>query len=264
MKQRIITGVIAAALFLPIVIFGGFPFIIVTYILATIGLFELLRMKGMHPLSFVGAAGLIALWLLLVPARYGGEWLASGTAKFGVLAALAFLLLVGTVVTKNALSFDEAAFVVLAVVYVGVGFFCFGAVRLVGFVYFVYALFVIWATDIGAYFFGRAFGRRKLWPEISPKKTVEGAIGGIASAAVVAAIYEWAAAPFGSLAAALGVALLLSVFGQLGDLIESAFKRHYGVKDSGAILPGHGGILDRFDSLLFVLPILYILLEIAR
>ncbi len=150
MKQRIITGVIAAALFLPIVIFGGFPFIIVTYILATIGLFELLRMKGMHPLSFVGAAGLIALWLLLVPARYGGEWLASGTAKFGVLAALAFLLLVGTVVTKNALSFDEAAFVVLAVVYVGVGFFCFGAVRLVGFVYFVYALFVIWATDIGA------------------------------------------------------------------------------------------------------------------
>ncbi|MED3732027.1 phosphatidate cytidylyltransferase [Geobacillus stearothermophilus] len=264
MKQRIITGVIAAALFLSIVIFGGFPFIIVTYILATVGLFELLRMKGMSPLSFAGAAGFAALWLLLVPALYGQEWLASGTTKFGVLAALAFLLLVGTVVTKNALTFDEAAFVVLAVLYVGVGFFCFAAIRLAGLAYFVYALFVIWATDIGAYFLGRAFGRRKLWPEISPNKTVEGAIGGVVCAVVIAAVYEWAVGPFGSLGAAVGIALLLSMFGQLGDLVESAFKRHYGVKDSGAILPGHGGILDRFDSLLFVLPLLYIFIEAVR
>lgn len=264
MKQRIITGVIAAALFLPIVIFGGFPFIIVTYILATVGLFELLRMKGMSPLSFAGAAGFAALWLLLVPALYDQEWLASGTTKFGVLAALAFLLLVGTVVTKNALTFDEAAFVVLAVLYVGVGFFCFAAIRLTGLAYFVYALFVIWATDIGAYFLGRAFGRRKLWPEISPNKTVEGAIGGVVCAVVIAAVYEWAVGPFGSLGAAVGIALLLSMFGQLGDLVESAFKRHYGVKDSGAILPGHGGILDRFDSLLFVLPLLYIFIEAVR
>lgn len=264
MKQRIITGVIAAALFLPIVIFGGFPFIIVTYILATVGLFELLRMKGMSPLSFAGAAGFAALWLLLVPALYDQEWLASGTTKFGVLAALAFLLLVGTVVTKNALTFDEAAFVVLAVLYVGVGFFCFAAIRLTGLAYFVYALFVIWATDIGAYFLGRAFGRRKLWPEISPNKTVEGAIGGVVCAVVIAAVYEWTVGPFGSLGAAVGIALLLSMFGQLGDLVESAFKRHYGVKDSGAILPGHGGILDRFDSLLFVLPLLYIFIEAVR
>jgi len=264
MKQRIITGVIAAALFLPIVIFGGVPFIIVTYILATVGLFELLRMKGMSPLSFAGVAGFAALWLLLVPVRYGGEWLASGAAKAGVLAALAFLLLVGTVLTKNALTFDEAAFIVLAVLYVGVGFFCFAAIRFAGLPYLIYALFVIWSTDIGAYFFGRAFGRRKLWPEISPKKTIEGAIGGTGSAVVVAAVYEWAAGPFGSLGAAVGIALLLSMFGQLGDLVESAFKRHYGVKDSGAILPGHGGILDRFDSLLFVLPLLYIFIEAAR
>ncbi|MEB3749596.1 MULTISPECIES: phosphatidate cytidylyltransferase [Geobacillus] len=264
MKQRIITGVIAAALFLPIVIFGGFPFIIVTYIIATVGLFELLRMKGMRPLSLAGAAGFAALWLLLVPARYGGEWLSAGAAKFAVIVGLAFLLLIATVVTKNALTFDEAAFVVLAVLYVGVGFFCFAAIRLTGLSYLVYALFVIWATDIGAYFCGRAFGRRKLWPEISPKKTVEGALGGIVSAVVVAAVYEWAAEPFASFAAALSLALLLSVFGQLGDLVESAFKRHYGVKDSGAILPGHGGVLDRFDSLLFVLPLLYIFIEAIR
>ncbi|ABO66482.1 MULTISPECIES: phosphatidate cytidylyltransferase [Geobacillus] len=264
MKQRIITGVIAAALFLPIVILGGFPFIIVTYILATVGLFELLRMKGMSPLSFAGGAGFAALWLLLVPASYGDEWVASGSAKFGVLAALAFLLLVGTVLTKNTLTFDEAAFIVLAVLYVGVGFFCFGAVRLAGLSYLIYALFVIWATDIGAYFFGRAFGRRKLWPEISPNKTIEGAIGGIGSAVAIAAVYEWTAGLFDSLGAAIGLALLLSMFGQLGDLVESAFKRHYGVKDSGAILPGHGGILDRFDSLLFVLPLLYIFIEVVR
>src|SRR5690606_27483192 len=113
-------------------------------------------------------------------------------------------------------------------------------------------------TDSGAYFIGRALGRKKLWPEISPKKTVEGAIGGIASALVLTVIFQWIH-PLFAFPKAIAAALIIAVFGQMGDLVESALKRHYGVKDSGNILPGHGGILDRFDSLIFVFPILHVL-----
>lgn len=119
-------------------------------------------------------------------------------------------------------------------------------------------MFTIWATDTGAYFTGNAFGKRKLWPKISPNKTVAGAIGGIISAIVVAIVFQLVYPFTMPIYLLVGVALIISVFGQIGDLVASAYKRHYNVKDSGNILPGHGGILDRFDSLLFVLPILYI------
>lgn len=112
------------------------------------------------------------------------------------------------------------------------------------------------------YFVGKSLGKRKLWPEISPNKTVEGFAGGIVIALVLATIFQLVAQlpiPYIYL---LLITLFLSVFGQLGDLVESALKRHYDVKDSGKILPGHGGILDRFDSFLFVMPFLYFLLAL--
>jgi phosphatidate cytidylyltransferase len=263
MKQRVITGVIAAALFLPIVIFGGFPFIIVTYILATVGLFELLRMKRLRVVSPEGAISFVVLWLLLLPQQYESGLASFHVTKLGLLLLGAFLLLAYTVVTKNAFTFDEAGFILLSILYVGFGFYCFSEIRSIGLAYMVYALFIIWATDIGAYFIGRAFGKRKLWPEISPNKTVEGSIGGIICAVAVAVVYQWTTNLFHSIGFVLVMTIVLSIFGQLGDLVESAFKRHYGVKDSGNILPGHGGILDRFDSLLFILPILYFFISMA-
>lgn len=255
MKQRIITGVIAAALFLPIVIFGGIPFIVVTYVLATIGLFELLRMKNIKLLSSIGVTGAVLVWGML--ARE--SWLLSLT-KVELLLLIVLCLLVYTVTTKNRVTFDDVSFVLFAALYVGVGFHYFMETRLAGLSLMFYALFIIWATDTGAYFTGRAFGKRKLWPEISPNKTVEGSIGGIVCALVVALIYQWFTDSFTSIPLLLVMTLVLSVVGQMGDLVESAFKRHYGVKDSGNLLPGHGGILDRFDSLLFMLPILHLFL----
>lgn len=263
MKQRIITGVIAAALFLPIVISGGFPFIIVTYILATIGLFELLRMKRLRVFSKEGIIGFLILWGLLIPKAYT-NWLESfNITKIELLVVAALLLLVYTVVTKNKFTFDEAGFICLSILYVGFGFYYFMETRFHGLEYMVYALFTIWATDTGAYFIGRAWGKRKLWPEISPNKTVEGSIGGIVCAVVVAIIYQLCTNLFDSFALLIVMTIVLSIFGQIGDLVESAFKRHYGVKDSGNILPGHGGILDRFDSLLFILPILHFFINAA-
>jgi phosphatidate cytidylyltransferase len=112
-----------------------------------------------------------------------------------------------------------------------------------------------WATDTAAYGAGRAWGRHKLWPAVSPGKTVEGSIAGLAASAVVVAAFGRL---FGlELHSALVLGLLLGVTGQLGDLAESKLKRTAGVKDSGAVLPGHGGVLDRFDSLLFNAPVAY-------
>ena len=126
-------------------------------------------------------------------------------------------------------------------------------------------MILTWSSDIGAYFVGRALGKRKLIPSVSPGKTVAGAVGAVVTTALVAWLYaRGVLRPFTSLGfTTLGILLFgvaVSVAAQIGDLVESLLKREAGVKDSSKLLPGHGGILDRFDSLLFVLPVSYVLL----
>lgn len=260
MKQRIQTAILALIVFIPLVYIGGLTFTIFVYFMATIALIELLRMRKVGKYSIPAVLAIIILWLLLpsVPADIVG-WF----TKSEIVMLFAMLLLSYTVLLKNRFTFEDAGFIMLATVYVGMGFFYLIKTResgiddIDGLMNIFYVLLVIWATDSGAYFFGRAFGKRKLWPMISPNKTVEGAIGGILIAVVVGVVFV-VLTPFDhSMILVIGVTILVSIFGQIGDLVESAFKRHYGVKDSGDILPGHGGILDRLDSLLFVLPMLH-------
>jgi phosphatidate cytidylyltransferase len=121
----------------------------------------------------------------------------------------------------------------------------------------VFLYFVIWATDIGAYSIGVPFGKRRLYPKVSPKKSVEGLVGGVVFAIGMALLCRvWFMPPLGiSEAVLLGV--VLALVGTLGDLVESLFKRSVGIKDSGSFIPGHGGMLDRMDSMLFAAPVLY-------
>lgn len=122
-----------------------------------------------------------------------------------------------------------------------------------GLVFFVLAS--VMASDAGGYFAGRAFGRRKLWPSVSPNKTVEGALGSVASAVVIGTTFQALLVGRFGILESLAVTAVISLLGQLGDLAESMIKRAYDAKDSGWILPGHGGVLDRTDSM--VLPIVF-------
>lgn len=264
MKQRIITAILAFAFFIPLVIFGGLPFTIVIYLIASIGLFELLRMNDIKLFSTPGIITWFALVVLLIPS----SWEASiyeviGFSKIEMVFAAVLILLIHTVVVKNRFTFDHAAYSVLAVLYVGIGFYYLIETRAFGIEHVAYAFLVIWTTDSGAYFIGRKIGKRKLWPEISPNKTIEGFVGGLLSAIIFACIFQYFIPVASSYIVLIAVTFAASIIGQLGDLVESALKRHYDVKDSGKLLPGHGGILDRFDSLLFVLPLLHFLNFVA-
>ncbi|WP_430785875.1 phosphatidate cytidylyltransferase [Virgibacillus flavescens] len=263
MKQRIQTAILALIIFIPMVYIGGVPFTIFVYVMATIALVELLRMRKVGKYSIPAVLAVLTLWALLpdVPADIVGGDIVGWFTKSEIIMMFALILLSYTVLVKNKFTFEDAGFIMLATVYVGMGFFYLIETRdyknLEGLVNIFYVLLVIWATDSGAYFFGRAFGKKKLWPMISPNKTIEGALGGILLSVAVGVVFNLLTPFPRAMLLVIGVTILVSIFGQIGDLVESAFKRHYDVKDSGDILPGHGGLLDRFDSLLFVLPLLH-------
>lgn len=148
-----------------------------------------------------------------------------------------------TVLTKNKFTFEEVGFIVLSSVYVGFGFHYLIMTREVADIGLWLVLFVIvliWTTDSGAYFVGKFMGKNKLWPEISPNKTIEGSVGGILLAVLVGSVFYIINPFLDTYITALLIIFATAVFGQIGDLVESALKRHYAVKDSGNVLPGHG------------------------
>lgn len=257
MKVRTLTAIIALLIFLPILLQGGMILMLFAYLLALIALKELLNMNMIKFLSIPGLISALALVIIMLP-QDAGDWVQ--VIQLKGLIAMSFIVLSYTVLSKNRFSFMDAAFCLMTVAYVGIGFMYFYETRSEGLHYILYAFLIVWLTDTGAYILGKLMGKHKLWPVISPNKTIEGFIGGIICSILVPLIMQFFVDFHMNIWILLLVTIILSMFGQLGDLVESGFKRHFGVKDSGRILPGHGGMLDRFDSFMFVLPLLNILL----
>lgn len=258
MKQRVITAVVALLIFIPLAIVGKTPFNILAIILGLIALSEILIMRKKLLVSFEALFSGLAAFMLLAPAK----WLAflpSNSTRFTIFYFFMLVLLVYTVVTRNRFSFDDAAVLLMGALFISMGFHYLMAARQAGLATLFFLLLIVWSTDTGAYLVGRKFGKNKLAPHISPNKTWEGAIGGSLLALIVGLIFNALWPQIDNWLLAVLLILVLSIVGQIGDLAESALKRFYGVKDSGRILPGHGGILDRFDSLLFVLPVAHFL-----
>lgn len=258
MKQRILTGLPAAAVFLAVLAFGDVWFALLILGLSVIAYHEFLTINKIRRTGPIGLLGFIGILLILLQAFPGMSWLdyPAGSVLWLLLAGMLFV----TVATRNRVTVDQAALGLLGVVYIGIGFHSMIAARLESGLALTLIVFIgVWLTDIAAYFAGRFFGRTPLWPSISPKKTVEGAVGGVLVTMMFAVGWALVRPQDLDLLQALVLGLAIAVAGQVGDMMESALKRARDVKDSGTILPGHGGVLDRVDSWLIVFPLVQVL-----
>ncbi|USS87353.1 phosphatidate cytidylyltransferase [Fructilactobacillus hinvesii] len=259
MKQRIITAVVALAIFIPIIVLGGWLVQLAAVALALVAMAEVFIMKRQLIISVEALISFVGVASLVLPNLITG-WLPGHISPTFAFYGLVLLLLLCTVFFNKSFNFDDAGVYTLAMLYIGFGFHYFVIARYDGLATLFYALLIVWCTDTGAYFIGKYMGKHKLAPHVSPNKTWEGSVGGVVVATVICTIFvAFFPVSHASLVTMVILTIILSIAGQLGDLVESALKRYYGVKDSGKILPGHGGILDRFDSLLFVLPLLHLL-----
>ena len=293
LTKRVLVAVVAAPLAIGAVFAGGAALAALLAIVAALGAWEFYRMaraSGHAPFAEAGIA-LAGLAPLVVHAHF----LEIGTLPVGAVVAVVLLVAAAAIWRRGpgGSPLGSTAVSVFGVVYVGVTLSFAYALRyqrfVVGFdgapgigevsvagrtlqlslggMLLVLPLLVTWASDIGGYVAGRALGRRKLIPSVSPGKTVEGSIGALVFSVAVAWLFvHFVMRPVGQLGlTTAGVILFgaaVSVAAQVGDLFESLLKREAGMKDSSRLIPGHGGVLDRVDSLLFVLPVAYLLLNV--
>lgn len=268
MKQRLMSGVIYFALLLSILLINNkiVDSIIVTLI-SLISMHEYMKafkQAGYSPISIFGYVGCISIFFMGLDIDYYTKML-----MIRIFIPIAVILMfVYVVLKKLKVTVIDVALTLLSFVYIP---FLFSFVKIIlsmtnGRVYIWFVLLGAFASDICGYIFGRAIGKRKLCPDISPKKTVEGAVAGIVGVVVCYVIFGIILNYLNLMQINTVILILMGVVcaivGQFGDLAASAIKRFCKIKDFGSVMPGHGGILDRCDSILFVAPVAYIFLKV--
>ena len=290
MIVRIISGIVGIAIAAVVIQLGGFPFAIFSMLLTLIGWYEysaMMKSKGMNITFILGALMLI---LMLCCA-----WLGNTEELLAVLTIGMLMIFLMTVLLHGSVRPIDACASIAGVLYIGLPF---SHLILLRFLYdesldsvtstvdkglpaieqalnsllafnfdvgsmLIWLLFICtWSSDTFAYFVGVAIGSHKLASTISPKKTVEGFIGGVIGTMAMAVLIGHVFFTFSFIEMAI-LGFILAIAATLGDLVESVIKRFAGVKDSGILLPGHGGMLDRFDSILFTAPVFYYFIIIA-
>jgi phosphatidate cytidylyltransferase len=255
---RIITGIVLAVLAIVIVYHGGLIFFLVMAALALLGLNEFYRLTRMYrPLPLAGLLG-VALMVSMA-------WFFSPFAVFGAACAgLLFIALLGLAAGPKPGVTVRMSVTLLGMLYIGLGFSAVVLMRPMGDhgLILLTVVFGTWAGDTMAYFTGRFFGATPMAPVLSPKKTWEGFAGGAISAVIVVMFLGLYWEPR-HLAGSLLLGVVVAVAAPLGDLFESLVKRDVQIKDSGRGIPGHGGVLDRFDALIFASVASYFLLTLV-
>lgn len=260
MRDRVTSSIIGLAIMIPIIYLGGYVLAFAAIGISFIGMYELMKMAGINTWSVPGLLAFLAVGSQAIPGSMV-PWLHLDYLFY----AAALLMLIFTVFDYGKFTFTDAGIVVLGALYIGSGFRFVQEIRWMGFDTIFYMFLVIWSTDVGAFFVGRRYGRIPLASRISPNKTLEGFFGGLASSLIIASVYVILVQPdLGHSRYTWLLTLYLSMAGQFGDLVESTYKRHFGVKDSGNLLPGHGGILDRFDSAMFAAIFMMIWINLLR
>ncbi|NLN88408.1 MAG: phosphatidate cytidylyltransferase [Syntrophomonadaceae bacterium] len=258
LKTRLLTAAVGIPFLIGMAYLGGVYWQVLVGLLAAVALLEFLAMmrsKGFHPciVSAILLAAVILFRIQLAPYLPG------------LFLAGLLLMIIGLVLTYPQRNINDLALSLFGSVYSG--FFFSYALALGstdGAFYLLLLVFILtWASDVGGYFFGRMWGKHKLAPRLSPGKTTEGSAGAIVLTILAACLCQYLPGndyPQGSVLLVMAVAV--SIAAQLGDLLESSIKRFFAVKDSGRLLPGHGGVLDRFDSFMLVCPVIYYFLVV--
>jgi len=228
---------------------------------SVVALFEFLAMAAPKLPWPVKISGFLLAFLIFSCISLGPFFVSLAVLSFGALLPLGLYVFLPSSQRANAA--DEAGKVALGLLYIALplSLLVFVDKRPGGNMWIFFLLAVIFLNDTGAFYVGRTLGRHKLHASVSPGKTWEGALGGLAGGLVAAILFARVFPLFKFDLSIVLLAASLSVIGQIGDLAESLLKRRYNVKDSGKILPGHGGLLDRIDGLLFATPVLYLFLS---
>ena len=262
LASRLLTASVGVPVTVVCSLVGGIPFLLAMNLVIGAGLFEFYRMmeaKGIRPYKTVGvAAGLVVSWYVYF--------------QGGVFSGLFITLMLITIMAMELFRRDgELAVFHISTTILGVFYVAWLGSHIIllrqlgegvvgtdlGGFFVILAFALAWGTDTGAYFVGNAIGKKKLLPRVSPSKSVEGALGGVVVAITVAFVAKATIVPLLTVVDVLALGLAAPVMAVLGDLVESLMKRDVRIKDTSRALPGHGGMLDRFDSVLFVAPLVY-------
>lgn len=254
MKTRIISAIVALLIFIPIFIKGGMLFDVAVFVLAVLGLKEFLEVKKSKKEMpfFIEFISYISLGLIIF-FNSSNNYLLS--VDYRMVAGLFLTFLIPTVLyhDRSLYSINDAFYLIGGVFFLGVSFSLFTLLRNEGMEILLYLLLISIFTDTFAYFVGMLIGKSKLLKDISPKKTIEGMLGGTVLSVIIASNFYYTVIDSSlPLYIIIFMTTFLSIIGQFGDLVFSAIKRYYGKKDFSNIMPGHGGILDRLDSIIFV------------
>jgi phosphatidate cytidylyltransferase len=270
MKHNLFARLAVAAIFIPLIIvlvlLGNIPFLIFVELLVMLGMFEFCKIAELKEIT-LPKLPFIAIGMIFPICSYfrrGMGFLSLIVMSFVVIALLVVLS------GKLERGIGKISSFVFGTIYIPLGFsflilirqlpFWYGEDYKIGALWIISILLGIWSCDTFAYFVGVAIGKHPLSPQISPKKTWEGATAGFLGAVLTAPLCHFLFFKKAPLAHLLVISIIIGIFGQIGDLLESLLKRDANVKDTSNLIPGHGGVLDRFDSLLFVSPIIYIYL----
>ncbi len=254
MKTRIITAVVLVAILIPVVLFGGQAFEILIGVAAIAGVFELLSICD-RPKTRLYLYLVVGIYMLYATFM-------SSTILIDITAVIVFMLvLYACSMYDTNMSLLRLGYYFTGAVLISAGLHSILFLRLnYGYEYLIVLALATFGTDTGAYFAGRFFGKHKLNPRLSPKKTIEGSIGGMLLGTVLSICYGAYIHIEIPMAMLVVVCFILTITGQIGDLTFSSMKRTFEIKDFSQLLPGHGGILDRFDAFLFNGAVLGVLL----
>ena len=255
MKKRIISAIVIVAIFIPLLFVGGLSFAIFMSIIGLLGLYELIHIReSRKEFPLITKFFAYILFALLMFISYGNfDFQFSLDLRYISLIIFMFLLPMVFINDFKKYNLNDALFLIGSVLFLGISFNLIILIRNNSLELVIYLLLIQTLTDSFALITGRLVGNHKLCPTISPKKTIEGAVGGALFATFVAvAFYMTVCSSSANIIFIILITVLLSVVGQLGDLVFSVIKRYYDKKDFSDLIPGHGGILDRFDSLIFI------------